>query len=1002
VANAPDSAVSLRRTLSLRLGSLVLGIALLVAVGFALLGLRPMTARVVESQFSAAGVRVEATLSALFTPTEDLLQISRGWIGSEAPDVDRPESFNRQFQPLLEAIPQISSVVAGTSTGQGWMLLQHRDGHWSNRLTDVPRWGRRHLIFERFADGRTESRWKELDYEVRSRPWYQGAMAGATPSAIHWTAPYPLFTTGKPGVTASTRLRLADGRDFAIGFDILLRDLSGSTMKAQLGHQGLALVVADDGRVIALPAPPAGTDTEAWFGHLLQPAGTLGLAAVTDALAHWHHNGRRVAEVVPYRSGGQDWLARFQPYPLGEQRLWVIGLAPAGDFAPDWAPVVGTLAAGAAAVLLIALLVIRSQAQRIAAPLENLAEASRHPDQARELAAPGTAARIAEVEQLASVQAAMADLIQQDRQQLADQEGRLQAQLGALRESESKYRQLFDTANDGIFLQDETGFIDCNERGASMYGLSRQQVIGRSPLDFCPEHQPDGRRSAAVAREKVQAALAGRPQSFEWQPLRADGRRLDVEITLSRLELGGKPCLQAIVRDITERKQAAEAIRQLAYFDPLTALPNRRLLLDRLGHALLAGERSREFGALVMLDMDHFKILNDTQGHDAGDQLLVQVAQRLLGCVRREDTVARLGGDEYVVMLEGLGLEEQAAAHQAEMVAEKIRLSLNQPYLFQGGARDFHATASLGLTLFGQGAASADLLLKQADMALYKAKDAGRNAIRFYSPAMQAAIDEHVRMEDGLREALATGRLVLHYQPQIVSSDEHIVAVEALLRWQHPEAGLVMPDRFIAIAEQTGLILAIGAWVIGEACRQLAAWKAEGIGPLRMAVNLSARQLHDPGLLQHIQAALASNGLEGEELELEVTESTAMQDPEQAIALLCALRTAGVKLAIDDFGTGYSSLSHLRRLPIQTLKLDRSFVRDIESDGGDAAICAATIALAKNLNLQVVAEGVETEAQRYFLSTVHHCDLLQGYLFGKPLPAAEMLVRLRQGAGSRR
>jgi diguanylate cyclase (GGDEF)-like protein len=858
--------VSLRRTLLLRIGGLVAVMALVVAALFAVLGLRPMTERVVESQFTAAAIRIEASLATMFGPVEEVLRVSRGRAGAQAPAIDDPEIFNRQFRPVLETLPQVTSVVAGTSTGEGWMLLHLGDGRWRNRLTDIGRWGQRHLLLEHRTDGSHHREWREVAYDARSRPWYQGALTAA-PGTVHWTAPYTLFTTGDPGISASTRTRLADGRDYVIGFDLMLRDLSRTTMKASLGRSGLALVVTDDSRVLALPAAPRHMTTEQWFSQVLRPAADLELPAVGDALSHWQHNGREVNGIIAFRSGGTDWLARMQPYPLGEQRLWVLALAPAADFAPDWTPVLGSLVIGGLLAMAFALAAVRRQARRIASPLESLAQA------ARQLAEPPAGSTmptgshmISEVQLLAASQAAMAGTIQRDQEQLASQADQLRRQL--------------------------------------------------------------------------------------------------------------------------------DEIRQLAYYDPLTGLPNRRLLLDRLGHALLAGKRSRESGALIMLDLDHFKILNDTQGHDAGDRLLVQVAGRLLACVRREDTVSRLGGDEYVVMLESLGDQEEAAARQAEAVAEKIRGVLNEPCLIGDSAREVHSSASLGVTLFGHRDASAEILLKQADMALYKAKDAGRNAIRFYNPAMQAAIDEHVRLEAGLRQALARGEFVLHYQPQVAGADGRIVAVEALVRWQHPTEGLVMPDRFIPVAEQTGLILPLGDWVIAEACRQLAAWKTEGIVGLRMAVNLSARQLHAPRLVADIQKTLADHGLAGSELELEVTESTAMQDPEQAARLLQALRGLGLRLAIDDFGTGYSSLSHLRRLPIQTLKLDRSFVRDLEEDSGDAAICAATISLARNLSLQVVAEGVETEAQHYFLSTVHRCDLLQGYLFGRPMPADELHPRL--------
>jgi diguanylate cyclase (GGDEF)-like protein/PAS domain S-box-containing protein len=992
VTIAYRSPISLRRSLLLRVGTLVAATAVLVGATFLFLGVQPMKARIAESQFSAAAAGVAARLTALFAPMEDLLRMSRGWLGDTAPSTDEPDVFNRHFQPVLATLPQATSVVAGTSTGQAWLLLRQPDGVWHNRLTDIPRWGMRHRLTDRYADGRVVHDWQVLDYDARRRPWYTGALT-ADADLVAWTAPYVLFTTGDPGITAAIRTRLADGRDLAIGFDVMLRDLSKATMAAQVGQHGLALVVGDTGKVLALPAPPPGIGEPQWLTHLLEPTAALNLAPVDDALGHWRRAGRPTGHVMAYRSGGGAWLARIDPYRLGDQRFWVVALAPASDFGPAWAPLVALLAAGGLVTLMLALLLARRQAALIAQPLEELAAASSRLGERHSEGAAATTSDIVEVDQIANAQATATDRLRDNREKLADQESRLRRQLDALRDSEAKYRQLFDSANDGIFVQDNGVFIDCNERGARMYGLRREEVIGRSPGDFCPEFQPNGLPSVEVAAEMVRAALAGQPQSFEWQPLRADGQPFDVEITLSRVDVGGRACLQAIVRDITERKQAEEEIRQLAYFDPLTELPNRRLLLDRLNQALMASRRSQEFGALIMLDLDHFKILNDTLGHDGGDRLLIQVARRLLGCVRANDTVARLGGDEYILILAQLGQDEPAAARQAELLAEKIGHALHEPYALGDGQQEFHCTASLGVTLFGGRAISAEVLLKQADMALYKAKDAGCNAIRFFNPAMQTAVDERAGTEAGLRQALAQGQFALSYQPQFEAATGRIVAVEALLRWRHPD-GLRMPDTFISVAEESGLIVPIGDWVLATACRQLAAWRAAGVAELRLAVNLSARQLRAAGLLPRIQAVLADNGLTGGDLELEITESTAMHEPALAIELLRDLTAIGVRLAIDDFGTGYSSLTHLRRLPIQTLKVDRSFVLDIEHDDNAAAICAATISLAHNLGLQVVAEGVETEAQRYFLGAVHHCDLLQGVLLCPPCDAAALEARL--------
>lgn len=442
------------------------------------------------------------------------------------------------------------------------------------------------------------------------------------------------------------------------------------------------------------------------------------------------------------------------------------------------------------------------------------------------------------------------------------------------------------------------------------------------------------------------------------------------------------------VRDITARKEAEEQIRHLAYFDPLTGLPNRRLLMDRLGQALIASNRSQEHGALLILDLDHFKSLNDTRGHECGDRLLVEVARRLRVCVRQEDTVVRLGGDEFVVMAEGLGSEEASAAHQAETVAEKIRRSLNEPYALNGMDREHHSTPSIGLTLFRGLDISAEVLLKQADVALYQAKDAGRNTTRFFNPAMQATIDARAAMENALRRGLREREFHLFYQPQM-DQDGRLIGAEALLRWLPPGQGPVSPASFIPLAEETGLILPLGQWVVDTACAQLKAWEAvPATRELRLAINVSARQFHQPDFVARIRDSLAHSGANPSRLKLELTESVVLSNIDEVVLRMEQLRSLGVGFSLDDFGTGYSSLSYLKRLPLDQLKIDQSFVRDIPQDANDAAIVRAILAMSQSLGLHVIAEGVETLEQRNFLRD-NGCTAYQGYLFGKPMPIGE-------------
>jgi len=552
--------------------------------------------------------------------------------------------------------------------------------------------------------------------------------------------------------------------------------------------------------------------------------------------------------------------------------------------------------------------------------------------------------------------------------------------------SELKYRQLFEQANDGIFLQDETGFVDCNDHGARMYGLTREQLRGRSPAELCLERQPNGRLSAEMAREKIASAMKGDMPRFEWQALRADGTTLDVEISLSQVGMDGKHYLQAIVRDITARRQAEEEIRHLAFYDPLTQLPNRRLLIDRLKQALAASNRSGRFGALLFIDLDNFKTLNDTLGHDVGDLLLQQVAQRLSTCVRAGDTVARLGGDEFVVMLEDLSENAREAATQTETVAEKILATLNQSYQLAGYQQ--RSTPSIGATLFGENATAIEELLKRADLAMYQAKAAGRNTLRFFDPEMQAVVSARADMEAGLTEAMRAEQFIIYFQAQVDSTGK-LTGAEVLLRWQHPQQGLVSPLEFIPLAEDTGLILPLGQWVLEAACTQLAAWANDTeMAHFILAVNVSALQFHTPDFVDQVLRTLARTGANPYRLKLELTESLLVTNVEDVIAKMTALKAKGVGFALDDFGTGYSSLSYLKRLPLDQLKIDRSFVRDILTDTNDASIAKMVVALAESLDLAVIAEGVEIEAQKNFLAR-HGCLAYQGYLFSRPLPIGE-------------
>jgi len=440
------------------------------------------------------------------------------------------------------------------------------------------------------------------------------------------------------------------------------------------------------------------------------------------------------------------------------------------------------------------------------------------------------------------------------------------------------------------------------------------------------------------------------------------------------------------IQDITQHKAAEDKVHALAFYDPLTQLANRRLLHERVQQALLASHRSQNHGVLMMLDLDNFKSINDTRGHAMGDQLLVEVAKRINASLREVDSVARLGGDEFVVLVENLGQDSRQASEQANQIAEKIRLALSRPYQLNG--MHFHSSASIGITLFRAQNADHEALMRQADLALYQAKDAGRNTIRFFESAMQDAVEHKANREEGLRNAITNHELALYYQPQVDQAGR-VIGAEALLRWVTASGTTVSPAEFIPLAEESDLILHIGAWVLDTGCAQLKRWQSQAATQhLQLAINVSARQFRDPLFESLVGEVIARHGIQPSGLKLELTESMLLGDLDQMVQRMNALRRSGISFSLDDFGTGYSSLSYLRQLPLDQLKIDQSFVRDLESGTQGSAILKAIIDMGTSLQLQIIAEGVETEEQKQFLMNCG-CGLFQGYLFGRPLPIGQ-------------
>jgi diguanylate cyclase (GGDEF)-like protein/PAS domain S-box-containing protein len=528
-----------------------------------------------------------------------------------------------------------------------------------------------------------------------------------------------------------------------------------------------------------------------------------------------------------------------------------------------------------------------------------------------------------------------------------------------------------------------------NQAFTTISGYTAEEAIGQTPRLVSSGHH----------HEDFYASM--------WQGIAENGgwegevwnRRKNGEIYPQHLTITGVKGADGVVTnyvatftDVTLRNAAEAEINHLAFYDALTRLPNRRLLIDRLNHALSAGVRLGWGGALLFLDLDHFKTLNDTLGHDVGDLLLRQVAERLTACVREGDTVARLGGDEFVVMLENLSKQPVEAAAQAETIANKILATINQP--FQLSSNVYQTTVSIGVVLFSDNEHSQDILLKHADIAMYQAKKMGRNTLCFFDPNMQEAINARAALEVDLRKAIENKQFELYYQIQVGNLGLALGA-EALIRWIHPERGLVSPLNFIPLAEETGLILHIGQWVLETACAQLKTWQSTSTTKnLTLSINVSAKQFYQVDFVTQVKAAVKRNGINPMLLKLELTESIMLENIEATIAKMNQVKSIGINFSLDDFGTGYSSLQYLKLLPLYQLKIDRSFVRDIVIDSSDQAIVRTVIAMAQTLNLEVIAEGVETEVQRELLAG-SGCNTYQGFLFGRPVPIEQFDLALK-------
>lgn len=652
---------------------------------------------------------------------------------------------------------------------------------------------------------------------------------------------------------------------------------------------------------------------------------------------------------------------------------WVIAAqAPAGFGIPSYRVTVLLVAGGFLGSLLLVLMAAPIWARLVTRSLNALIERIHLARDGNYTAIWPQRGSILELNQLSSDVDGMVQRIQLREADTARSEERLRA---TLESTPSVSIQWFDLEGRVLYW---------NQASQTMYGFTTQEAVGTRIADH-PLMYQDLRQAQAFIGMMRDIDRTGEPMGpAEFTLRHKNGHEVVVLATIFAIpdDQGGKifVCMDV---DITQRKSAEGRIHELAFYDQLTALPNRILLLDRLRQAMAASSRSGFCGALLLIDLDNFKTLNDTLGHDVGDDLIKQVAQRLQQCVREGDTVARLGGDEFVIVLAGLNADQNKAADAVEIVIEKILESFDES--FQLGTVHQRSTASIGVTLFQGDRVNTEELMKQADLAMYRSKDSGRNAWHFFDPVMESTLKDRIALEEDLRNGLTNHQLVLHYQAQ-VEGDGKVTGAEVLVRWQHPQRGMVSPADFIPLAEVTGLILPLGQWVLETACAQLAQWaKDPRRAHLSVAVNVSAHQFRHAEFVNQVLDALHLTGANPHRLKLELTESLLVSNMDAVIAKMFALREHGVCFSLDDFGTGYSSLSYLKRLPLDQLKIDQSFVRDVLTDPNDAAIARTVVALAKNLGLGVIAEGVETSGQRDFLADAG-CLAYQGYFFSRPLP----------------
>lgn len=983
----------LRQFLLRRVGMVVASTALLVAGCFVWLGLLPMANRIASDQFDLAVVKVESGLVQLFRPPQQLLKMSRGWLAGEAPDLQSPQAFNAIFKPVLSSVASITSVVAGTSTGQGWLLLQQADGRWRNRMTDIPTWGaERHLLFEHGSDGALQTHWTDRHYDPRERPWYQGAMAGGVvpEGDVFWSAPYTFFTTQEPGITASTRMRLKDGRDLVLGLDLTLKDISSYTMNATVGQNGLALVMTDDERLLAVPRPPAGVAQEPWQRQVLQPVSALPVPAVNSALQAWHAQDRVAGGVLAFTLDNTRWLASVRPYALGQQRLWVMVLAPAADFAPGWSQMVLMVSLALLAVALFAMVLTDRGSRGLLRPLQLLVDNSERVGRLEFDTLVPIKSRVQEIDHLAHAQRTMAQLLHDNQNTLDAQAEELSRQVDALKQTEHRLQQQNDQL--GAIIENFPGAVSVVDADLRIVAFNAEfghvfelpkELLARHDLHYEDVIRFNACRGDYGPGDPEQQVLERVALARQFKPHRIErtlpnGTVLDIRGT--PLPSGGFVTLYV---DVTDNKRHEFELERQAHFDALTGLPNRVLMADRLRQAMPLVQRRGHQLAVLFLDLDGFKAVNDTHGHAAGDQLLLILSSRMKEVLREGDTLARLGGDEFVTVL-----MDMDGMPSCEPILERLLLAVAAPVRMD--KIEVAVTASIGLTLYPQQQeVDADQLLRQADQAMYVAKQAGKNRYHLFDAAQDLHLRDQFEGVQRLQQAYEAHEFELYYQPKVDMHNASVVGAEALLRWRHPQRGVLPPMEFLPLIEDHPLMVDLGRWVIRTALQQMAQWQAQGLH-LPVSVNVAARQLQHGDFVQDLQAELAAQPtVAAGDLQIEVLETSALQDMARVTGIMSQCAALGVHFALDDFGTGYSSLTYLKRLPASMLKIDQSFVRDMLDDADDLSILLGVLDLANSFHRSVIAEGVETVEHGRMLLQLG-CRLAQGYGIARPMPAQDV------------